>query len=771
MEEPPSLLQLSLDALVHGVSTGSTLVRRDGTLARAAGGSFWLSEDDQAADAQLHSLALLPIPLDVKLRVLNELRVGGVLDDARLLLLADASLTSLELSGCRQVTAEGLRALGECCPQLAAISLDWCFQLGDAHVDAIASSFSALRTLSLRGCRHLSGAAIARVVERAPALRVLDISECVRAAAELAGGARRVGGRLRELSVLGNSVLDDASQLLSLARAFPTVRVISISLPLACRSRAPSPAAAPHSRARPAEPQNDPGQALRAVLASGACARLREATLLSPRGTLRLHALLGAAEAAWHSAPPARGAPHAAPQQPGPASARVRMPLRAAAITRAGGAALHASSLRTMLSAPATSMTAVTAVRDGRARAGCAELTPVAAGSAAGAAACTAAGGAASSDSDTADSADASADLAAQHGAPYPLRALTLRCRRIDGAAAEPAAERGDGGGGGVGGAPGAVQPGGLDLPSPPLASLASAFAAVAHGARGAEPAAGACPLGRVRSLALSARRFVGAGCLQAALLALPALESLALGISVVAARPPALPAATAEAHGAGRAAAAADELLGPSDPADDSTLEANGSSDEDEDQPPVPPLRRRRRNAIWQLHSSIEAIARAPMRKRVRSCALAPLPPPVRWQHARLRALSLHRVELAPPLLESLRACVALEGLALRRCSGLTEDAAHALLSVPPNRLRVLRVSRALGARLDRLAAAAALEAHSTVGEAVTPGVLPAGEAWLSGFHEVTPATWSTLATLTRLRGVRLLRDDADGTTTSGAT
>ena len=216
-EEAPTLLRLALDTLLRhhrGEHPQSSRMA-----AEKAGGAFWAGK--ASVEDEPTALPQLPLPVDVKLNALAQLRAAGSLDDASLLLLCDPSIGSLNLRGARQLTGGGsLCHLDALCPRLATLDLSWCWQLEDADLVELPSSLP-LESLSLRGCRRLSAAAVWTLVGRLRALRCLRLCGCD----ELdTAPPREPPLRLEALSISGTAL--DSKALAQLSVACPSLRAI-----------------------------------------------------------------------------------------------------------------------------------------------------------------------------------------------------------------------------------------------------------------------------------------------------------------------------------------------------------------------------------------------------------------------------------------------------------------------------------------------------------------------------------------------------------------
>ena len=69
-------------------------------------------------------------------------------------------LTSLDLSGCRLVTDEGLRAVAAACTQLTSLNLSCCYLVTDEGLRAVAAACTQLTLLELYYCSRVTEAGV-----------------------------------------------------------------------------------------------------------------------------------------------------------------------------------------------------------------------------------------------------------------------------------------------------------------------------------------------------------------------------------------------------------------------------------------------------------------------------------------------------------------------------------------------------------------------------------------------------------------------------------
>jgi len=236
MDTVPSLLQMSFSALIKHFGERS-VVERAVAAARKMRGSFWL-DDGRGTEPPKALVPFLPLPVELKEQMLSQLRIGGALDDARLMLLADPGFGSVNLSSSRALTAHGLQGFGECCHQLQHVCLDWCFQLDDSHLQAMALSFSNLRSISLRGCRRIRGRGFTALCGAARRLETVDISECQGLGNDFVANLGPCLPSVRHLVATGSAIVSDPSHVGRLLQRFVSLESAELALPFG-HDRAP----------------------------------------------------------------------------------------------------------------------------------------------------------------------------------------------------------------------------------------------------------------------------------------------------------------------------------------------------------------------------------------------------------------------------------------------------------------------------------------------------------------------------------------------------
>ncbi len=116
-------------------------------------------------------------PTVVSLEVKGVYEEEAVLTDQGLRAVSSlASLTFLDLSWCRNVTNEGVRAVVSSCTALKTLSLRACNKVTDEGVRAV-SSCTALKTLDLCCCYKVTDVGV-RALSSLPALTSLDLRYC-----------------------------------------------------------------------------------------------------------------------------------------------------------------------------------------------------------------------------------------------------------------------------------------------------------------------------------------------------------------------------------------------------------------------------------------------------------------------------------------------------------------------------------------------------------------------------------------------------------------
>ena len=86
------------------------------------------------------------------------------------------SLQQLDLSGCGQITDEGVSSLSSL-TSLQQLDLSHCTQITDAGVSAL-TSLTSLQQLNLSNCKQITSEGVFSALSSLPALWVLNVSNC-----------------------------------------------------------------------------------------------------------------------------------------------------------------------------------------------------------------------------------------------------------------------------------------------------------------------------------------------------------------------------------------------------------------------------------------------------------------------------------------------------------------------------------------------------------------------------------------------------------------
>lgn len=84
------------------------------------------------------------------------------------------ALEELDISGCKSVTTEGVRALQRC-KNLSRLNISFCRDITDSGLQAVIGNCSGLSTLRVRGCPGISMATIRTLAESCPAFKSIDL--------------------------------------------------------------------------------------------------------------------------------------------------------------------------------------------------------------------------------------------------------------------------------------------------------------------------------------------------------------------------------------------------------------------------------------------------------------------------------------------------------------------------------------------------------------------------------------------------------------------
>ena len=113
-------------------------------------------------------------PAVVSLEVKGRGETAVLTDQGLQSVISLASLTFLDLSGCRLVTDEGMRAVRWTGTALKTLNLNWCNKVTDLGVRAVVSSCTALTALNLRHCYELTDVGV-RALSSLSALTSLNL--------------------------------------------------------------------------------------------------------------------------------------------------------------------------------------------------------------------------------------------------------------------------------------------------------------------------------------------------------------------------------------------------------------------------------------------------------------------------------------------------------------------------------------------------------------------------------------------------------------------
>ena len=89
-----------------------------------------------------------------------------------------ANLTDINLWGCRNITDAAMTALAGNCANLTAVDLCNCDKITDAAITALAANCANLTTINLWGCRNITDAAITALAASCANLTTINLSYC-----------------------------------------------------------------------------------------------------------------------------------------------------------------------------------------------------------------------------------------------------------------------------------------------------------------------------------------------------------------------------------------------------------------------------------------------------------------------------------------------------------------------------------------------------------------------------------------------------------------
>jgi len=108
-------------------------------------------------------------------------RHTALADDSNILSLLGrcSGIRSLDLSGCRLLTDNGVRRVTESCPRLYGLDLSRCSGLTDASCEAIANGCKQILCIRLACCEQITDAGVA-LLSQCTQLAYLDLDNCTK---------------------------------------------------------------------------------------------------------------------------------------------------------------------------------------------------------------------------------------------------------------------------------------------------------------------------------------------------------------------------------------------------------------------------------------------------------------------------------------------------------------------------------------------------------------------------------------------------------------
>jgi F-box/leucine-rich repeat protein 2/20 len=174
------------------------------------------------------------LPEDLSQRLLTHLNKEGKIDDQVLEKVLDSSITSLDLSHCKQladssciiiasrcsylrrlviggcisITSAGLESIAQSCPQLEEVDIEGCCNVGDTGVQAIARHCNQLRVINLAGCLQLTNATVRDLSCLCPEIASISLKKCSQITDPVFGG---IGDKLQQLDLSECPQITDAA--------------------------------------------------------------------------------------------------------------------------------------------------------------------------------------------------------------------------------------------------------------------------------------------------------------------------------------------------------------------------------------------------------------------------------------------------------------------------------------------------------------------------------------------------------------------------------
>ncbi|ELR17374.1 leucine rich repeat domain containing protein [Acanthamoeba castellanii str. Neff] len=118
------------------------------------------------------------VPVELKERMLSFLNRRSMLTEARLRLLLDPDLRTLDMSGCRETNNTTIVRVVKCCPNITSINLAHCPAITDFTILEVAKSCKYLTSVNLCHCTVVSDTSVLQIMRNCRLLRKLDLSHC-----------------------------------------------------------------------------------------------------------------------------------------------------------------------------------------------------------------------------------------------------------------------------------------------------------------------------------------------------------------------------------------------------------------------------------------------------------------------------------------------------------------------------------------------------------------------------------------------------------------
>ena len=126
------------------------------------------------------------------------------------------NLSSLDITGCRELTVDAFAMLIQACPRHASVYVGECEKLTDDALGSLRTCGQTLRRLVLAGNANFTGPSVSKVMQASPGLQHVDLSRCYLLDAENIGKLAKYCPDLRYIGLAYcSNVTDDCMRTLA----------------------------------------------------------------------------------------------------------------------------------------------------------------------------------------------------------------------------------------------------------------------------------------------------------------------------------------------------------------------------------------------------------------------------------------------------------------------------------------------------------------------------------------------------------------------------